>query len=948
MIGLETWEASVGQFDVDGGVVLLGVLTGLTYALLAVGLVLVYRSSRFINFAHIGIGLFGAAIMSLAVDRYGIPYWPSLVIGMVVSALAAVVTEVVVVAKLRDQPRLLSMVATLGMASFFFFAALALNPDGLQGLQFPRPDGLPTFEVDSLFVDTYYTAQALLSPLLLAALSLFLWKSRYGIAIRGAASNPDAAALSGVSPSAMSVLSWGLAGALAAVSAAVLIPSKGAVSPETLGPDLLLRALAAAAIVRFASIGGALVAAVAIGVVEQILATSSSGNGYADLLIFVAVMVSLLATRRGTRDEPEPWDGLAVVARPPRSHRDVWWLRHLPTIGIAVVVVVGLLAPVWMSNSTAGSATQVLSLALVGVSVTIISGMGGQLSLGQFAIGGIGAAVAISATDASGSFILGLVAATFVAGAVSALIGIPALRVPGLLLGVATLSFALMCESWLLRRDALLGDGGAETNAPDLGILDGASRNYYYVALAALAVGMLLAHNLRGGSFGRKLAAVRDNGDAASALSINATAVKIQAYVVAGMLAGLGGAVYAQSFSKIDSSTFAVQRSIDVVLIAVVGGIGSLFGPLIGSLYLVGIPQFLEVTDPEALAGLAAIWLVTLTYQPRGFAGLIADLGARIRLLLGRVAGVDADGALAEVPTQAPMRLDDETDTPTGSSPVGVSDGAGALLSVRGVSKHFGGLTAVDEVSFDVVAGETVGLIGPNGAGKTTLFEMVSGFVVPDAGAVVFDGADVTARPPHLRSRDGMVRSFQSATLFPTLSVLDTVMIARERVTPGRLLRNAAGIRAGEHVRERDAMELIERFGLAAFADTPVAMLPTGTRRLVELACAVAVEPRCILLDEPSAGLAQAETEQLAEVLAALRTHYDVTLVVIEHDMPLLHQLCDRMIALEVGRVIAEGTPAEIQAHPAVIESYLGTNAVSIARSGPAAASPAAPGPAAQ
>ncbi|MFM7061926.1 MAG: ABC transporter permease subunit, partial [Actinomycetes bacterium] len=851
---VSTWSLTIGGFDLGGRVVLLGLLTGLTYGMLAIGLVLVYRSAKFINFAHIGIGILGAAVLSLAVRDYSVPYWPAMVVGMLVSAGAAVATDVVVVRPLRETPRILAMVATLGMAGFFFFAALALNPEGLQGLQFPKPTGLPTFDVDSLLVDTYAVAQATVGLALLVGLSLFLRRTRFGVAIRGAASNADAAALSGVSPESMSKLSWGLAGALACFSVALLIPSKGAVNPESIGPDLLLRALAAAAIARFRSFSAALVAALGIGVVEQVLGTSEKGNGYADLLIFAAVVVSLLLSSRGGREEPEPWGHLeSARTRLPDAYRKVWVIRNLPVVLLAPVVVVAALAPLWMSNSVAATASQVMAVALVGVSVTVISGLAGQLSLGQFAIGGVAAAVAISVSTATGVFVLGLVAACIAGGVTSALIGIPALRVKGLFLAVVTLSFALVCSGWLLRQPWMLGRSGKETSPPTFELVDGASRNYYWVALAGLVLALGFARALRDGAFGRKLEAVRDNDDTARAFSVRATRVRIQAYVVAGMLAGLGGALYANSFDKVDVVTFPVQRSIDVVVISVIGGIESLAGPLLGAVYVVGIPSWLNVDAPEALAVLAAAWLIFLTYQPNGLAGVGRSFTTRLRDLAARWHGIDP--AAARAGEAAVVEDAQEMPRGVGLRPVqgslrsGVTGGE-VLLEAVELTKRFGGLTAVDHVSFQVHRGETLGLIGPNGAGKTTLFELLSGFVRADEGRTLYFGEDITRLRPEERCRIGIVRSFQSATLFPTLSLLDTVMVARERAQRSTILESALGIGRTERARESEARAVIELFGLTEFTDVPVRVLPTGTRRLVELACTVTLEPRVILLDE--------------------------------------------------------------------------------------------------
>jgi ABC-type branched-subunit amino acid transport system ATPase component len=255
--------------------------------------------------------------------------------------------------------------------------------------------------------------------------------------------------------------------------------------------------------------------------------------------------------------------------------------------------------------------------------------------------------------------------------------------------------------------------------------------------------------------------------------------------------------------------------------------------------------------------------------------------------------------------------------------------------------KRFGGITAVDHVDLALREGEILGLIGHNGAGKTTLMDCVSGFNEIEGGRILLRGHDVTEWAPHERARGGLGRSFQDALLYPTLTVLETVAVARERHLASRdMVAAAMGLPASyesEIETFAKADELVELMGLAAFREKLTGELSTGSRRIVDLACILAQDPKVLMLDEPSGGVAQKETEALGPLLLRVREHTGCSVMVIEHDMPLLSTICDRMIALELGAVIAEGTPTEVLEHPAVVESYLGTDESAINRSGAAA-----------
>ncbi len=288
---------------------------------------------------------------------------------------------------------------------------------------------------------------------------------------------------------------------------------------------------------------------------------------------------------------------------------------------------------------------------------------------------------------------------------------------------------------------------------------------------------------------------------------------------------------------------------------------------------------------------------------------------------------------------------DDDTDgassastTPATAARTAPSDEAPVVLECNGVTKRFGGIVAVNEVDLQLRKGEILGLIGQNGAGKTTLFDCVSGFLPIDGGRIRFHGEDITDLPAHQRAQRGLGRSFQEARLFPTLTTAETLAVARERHLANRsMIADALGqpvARTSDQDTSLSVDLLIELMGLGAFREKLTGELSTGSRRIVELACLLASDPGVIVLDEPSGGVAQRETEALGPLLQRVQVATGTSILVIEHDMPLLSSICDRMIALELGTVIAEGTPAEVLDHPQVIASYLGSDLAAINRSG--------------
>jgi ABC-type branched-subunit amino acid transport system ATPase component len=446
---------------------------------------------------------------------------------------------------------------------------------------------------------------------------------------------------------------------------------------------------------------------------------------------------------------------------------------------------------------------------------------------------------------------------------------------------------------------------------------------------------VLLARNVRQGGFGRLLTAVRDNEEAARAFTVRASLVKTQGFLLAGFFAGVGGALYGHALSRIGSSSFPTSASIAVVVMTVIGGLSLLSGPIIGALFIIGIPAFVPL-DSAGLVASALGQLLIILYLPAGLGGLAEPVRDRLVKWLGRRAGIDVDAAYDKVPTAAgstgSARVRDRV------APVRPAERlrppGSVLLDARGLVKSFGGVRAVRGVDLDVRAGETVGLIGPNGAGKTTTFELLGGFTRLDAGRVRFEAQDVTAFGPEARGRLGMIRSFQDAALFPTLTVQETVRLSLERLYPTRFFPSILGLSGHERDRDRLVADLLGFMGLESYRTSQIQQLSTGTRRITEIACLVALQPTLLLLDEPSSGIAQRETEALGQLLVDLKEQLQLSLLIIEHDIPLVMKLCDRVVAMADGSVIASGTPEEIRNDPAVVEAYLGGSIEAIERSG--------------
>jgi ABC-type branched-subunit amino acid transport system ATPase component/ABC-type branched-subunit amino acid transport system permease subunit len=921
-----------------------GIVAGLVIGLLAMGIVLVYRATGVINFAVGNIGVIGATLLAVLVVRYDVPFWVALPLALVAGVAVAGIAELAVIRRLFRAPRVIVLVATIGLAQLALAVSTALP--SLNDYSTPYP--VVTTATVRLFGISLSGAQLSIIvtvPIVAFALAWFLNRTTVGKTVQASADNPDLAALSGISPKNVSTLTWVIAGLIGTL-ALVLVAGQGqqASLVTQLGPDTLARALVAAVIAGLASFPRAMVAGIAIGVAQALIEFNFLNQpGLTDLLLLVAVLVAVwMQSQRRTSDAG------AAYATTPRSQPlpahvgALTWVRNLDRIGIAALILGAVFLPLVVTEPSKNLLyATILAYAICASSLTVLTGWSGLLSLGQMAFAGIGALFAAQLTLGLHLNVsvrntqlinwsmhpLPFWASVLVAAAVGALlaviVGLGALRVRGVLLAVTTFTFALAAQNELYQLPVLSGAGSGTvpfTRGRLLGLNVSSQRTYYYVVLVVLVLVMLMLRRLRRSGVGRTMIGVRDNPDAAAGYTVASAATRLKAFALAGAIAGLGGAVLAGAVESIlyQQQYFTVNDSLVLVSIVVIGGMGSVGGALLGSLWVIGLPAFFPGNQLAPLLSSSIGLLVMLLYFPGGF----AQIGVRLRQHI--VVWAERRHPPSDVKHATVLAA---AVTPARAATTAAAD-SGPALDARGLRVQFGGNVAVDDASIGVGCSEIVALIGTNGAGKTTIMNAVGGYL-PAIGTVTLLGRDVSRVSAAGRAQLGLGRTFQSAALFPELTVHETVELALEArghtgvVATGLCL---PGARRKTRAQRADAAALVDFLGLGRYSGHYIADLSTGTRRIVELAGLLALGARVLCLDEPTAGVAQKETEAFAPLIVEIRRELKASVLLVEHDMPLVMGISDRIYCLEAGAVIAEGTPGEVRDDPLVIASYLGTD----------------------
>jgi ABC-type branched-subunit amino acid transport system ATPase component/ABC-type branched-subunit amino acid transport system permease subunit len=732
--------------------------------------------------------------------------------------------------------------------------------------------------------------------------------------------NARAAAALGHRPELIGLVNWTLGGALGGLAGILVAPDIG-LTTTTIGL-LLIPALAAAVLGRFTSfwltLGGGLI--VAIG--SSLLTRYSVGTGWSDAFPFLVVIAILLF-----RSSALPGRGESTERLPSVGTGRVRW-----TLVAAGIVVGAVLIAVLPANGE-NAVTISLTAAIIALSLTVVTGYAGQISLAQFGLAGFSAFIAAKVSADWGlTFWEALIAGVLVALPVGAIVGLPALRARGVNLAIVTLGFGLTIEDVLLSDPNLQNQGaGLAVQQPsifgyDLSALEHPGR-YATLCLIVFVVCALMVANLRRGSVGRELIALRANERAAAALGINLTLAKLYAFVVGAGLAGLAGVLIAfqQPFIVFLPSgggpPFDPTTAITLLSLVIVCGIGYVGSSIVAGLgFGVGIAAWAVglIFASQNAAGWLALFggvgvVLTVLWLPNGLAaspssllGPFAVLGQRLWPVLE--AGLDRIEPKRPAPAVAAA----------GSPP---ARGA-CTLEARGIRVRFGGVVALDDVSVTVKSGEIVGLIGPNGAGKSTLIDAISGHNRRYQGRIHLDGEPVDSASATKRARLGIGRSFQALELFDDLTVEDNVRAGSELPTAGNYFTDLIAPR--RRALSPNARAAVAEFGLGADLERMPSELPFGRRRLVGIARTVAANPRILLLDEPAAGLDDHECDELSGQLTRLAHERGLGILLVEHNVNLVLGVSDRVIALDFGQVIAEGAPEQVRHDPAVVSAYLG------------------------
>jgi len=890
----------------------LGLGNGAVYAAIGLALVMTFKSSGVVNFATGAIALYAAYTYALLrtgelmVPIPGLPksidlgqplgVGPAMVIALAISGLLGVLFYALIFRPMRNASVVAKAVASIGL--MIVLQALIAQRVGTHIVPVEPIFALDTISIGSFAAPTDRIWLAVAILVIAAAAALMFRHTRFGTATEAAAESEKGAYLTGLSPDKIAFSNWALSSVVAGLGG-ILIAPLVALNPVAYSL-FIVPALAATLVGNFTSIWLTVIAGVVIGSLQaETINLQATYEWFPDAGMSEAISLILIVGFLVVKGRPLPDRGSVIrqaLGRAPRP-------QHI-FLPVVLSVAVALVAMFVTSGSYRAAIVTSIIFGVVALSQVVVTGYAGQVSLAQLTLAGVAAySISVLNTHLGVPFPFAPIIGALFATVIGVVVGLPALRVRGLPLTVVTLALAVFLEAFWFRNPSLNGGvDGASIDEPrlfgySLGIGSGESyprMAFGIMCLVVLTVVGLGVAWLRRSGLGTDMLAIRANERSAAAAGINVQRTKLIAFAIGAFIAGLGGSLmgYKQTIATPDS--FMVFVGISLFAVMYVAGITSITGGVLagvmapGGLVYLFTDRFLHIGDYYAVIS-GILLIVTVMANPDGIASKIPPI---------------------PWPTlRRPQPVQEFALAVESGTPATVRDSTDPILEVRGIGVRYGAVQAAKDVSFEVYQGEIVGLIGPNGAGKTTVIDAMSGFA-PATGSVLLDGDDLTGKPAYLRSRAGLGRSFQDVELYDDLSVAENVTVGASRST--------SNVPAAVRVRQ-----VLHMVGLGSSADAEVATLSQGRRQLVSVARVLAAGPTVALLDEPAAGLDSSESRWLGERLRDARDA-GTSILLVDHDMELVLTICDRVIVLDLGEVIAVGPPDVIRTDEKVISAYLG------------------------
>lgn len=883
---------------------LLGLGSGAMIALSGLGLVLMFRSSGVLNFATGGIGMASAYLYFDMTKTQGWPVPLAVVLCILLGAALGALSYLAVIVLPRQSSNIMRVMATLGI--LVILQALVQLRYGSNTVAVD--DFLPTGSLalgGGVEVANSRIALVIVAILLTIGLSLIYSRTRFGLATTALAENERKLAGLGWRIGVVGSINWAVGGALSGLAGVLLAPVTGV--DLGIGTALTVTVLAAALIGGLRSFSLTLAGGMVIGMLQSLFAVEDLGvEGLSEAIPFVVIVGVIIFRGRGLPLRSYIGDRLPKLGTGVVSP---------PAVIAAVALAVLFIGPILNDNGTRALTTSMLT-AITLLSFTVLVGYAGQMSLAQVTLGAFGGFIAAKVTIEWGlPFPLALVAGVLGVIPVGLLVGLPSARARGASLAIATLGLAVAIQALVFgnaslsggnRGLPLSGTGSFTIFGVDFGSFKYVDR-FAYLALGFLVLTAVLVANLRRGVVGRHMIAVRGNERAASALGINVVSTKLWAFAIASAIAGVSGVISVFRGPAALFSNVSVLNNIVTIGYAIVGGVGGALGALFGS--------FIEPTG----AGNSLLGLV-LDISPLWMSAIGGALLINAVIQVPDGIGIQVASSFqkkgaqrSEAKIQRWLSSGDRDEVEQQVEP--------ATLEVKGITVRFGPVTAVNNVDLTVGPGEIVGVIGANGAGKTTLIDSITGFV-PSDGSVRIGDTDLSGLSTHERARRGLGRSWQTLEIFEDLSVLENLRAASDLREP--LAPLADLVRPGRSVPSHTLRRAVNALDLEDHLGSSPGELSTGQRKLVALARAISAGPSILLLDEPCSGLDQDERAEVGKVITMLARELGMGVLLVEHDVALVRSLCDRVVALDFGRVIGRGDPDDVLSTPAVAGAFLG------------------------